>query len=79
MLCDLSCLLQSVSSHLCLSVSACLFLNQCFIFHVNMIFISFYAGTVRRFMEKYPDALETLLFVCSDDTYVSGYYCLFTM
>lgn len=25
--------------------------------------------TVRRFLEKYPDALDSLLFVCSDETY----------
>lgn len=48
--------------------------------HTSMLFISkpfqvsaglLFTGTVRRFLEKYPDTLDTLLFVCTDDNLVS--------
>jgi hypothetical protein len=31
----------------------------------------FIAGTIRRFLEKFPDALDSLVFCCSDETLVS--------
>lgn len=33
---------------------------------------SFFTGTVRRFLEKYVDDVDSVIFVCNEDTVVSN-------